>query len=264
MAILGKMSSPPLTEVITGFIFEPISGLDPVTVGAFRQEYKDRYSRYELHPAIGEDQSFFLVAVPPIRTWLVSEDGVFVLQIQHDRIYINWRARGEQYPRFNDRDGSRGLLSRAMDELQQFTSLCEQHCKLRPIVRRIELAKVDCLMEQLHWKDLQDLASLLPWMASCASFSQSAEPGFTARFGERREAGMLTVALDLATLQTPNGPGRGLKLESRVMRQVTTESSDIRSEFRIANDELNSVFAGLIPESERVKRFGETVQHDPN
>ena len=114
---LGKLEEPPITEVVCGVFFKPVAGLDPVALGGFwkprQKEYPRREFKAPIAPASAEGIELnFGPDLGPLRTWLISKDDVFIIQVQRDRFYLNWRARQDEYPRFNDWDSKKGLLRR--------------------------------------------------------------------------------------------------------------------------------------------------------
>lgn len=249
-----RLSAPPVTEVICGLIFEPIPEIDPLVLGSYWESRRKEFPNHQLQPPISDEASLVLAGLPPIRTWFLSAEDEFVLQIQHDRFYLNWRARGNEYPRFSDHsDRPPGLLSRLMKEFETFSLFCRERIGRAPAPLRIELAKVDHLLQGDHWKDFNDLGVLLPWLRVFARFTTSPDPAVGFRFAEDRDGGKLTVALDTAVGRKPDeSTFRLIKLETRVVRVVKEE---IRSEFIKANDALNDVFFDMIPKEQRDARF---------
>jgi uncharacterized protein (TIGR04255 family) len=256
MPILEKLPSPPITEVVCGIGFDPLPGFDALLMGVYWDDVRDRYPKRQLLPALSDEPGIVLGGSPPLRAWFISEDDVFLIQLQHDRFYLNWRARGGEYPRFSERAGSPGLVSKLMDEYSHFQEFVENRFQRRAVARYIELAKVDLLLEGRHWDGFEDLAKLVPWLHPTCDFSQSPDPAVVMRFSEPREKGRWSVSLDTGMTQQPGKPAvRLLKLETRISCSATGDTSSLREEFVRANDEINSVFASLIPEAERKSRF---------
>jgi hypothetical protein len=193
---------------------------------------------------------------------LISDDGAFVMQVQPDRFYLNWRRRepAAEYPRFSDRDGRQGVLSRVLREFTVFAHFCKSTVGIEPIPARIELAKVDLLAEGVHWSGFRDLADLLPWLKPFTAFSRSDDHVFAVRFEEPRAGGKLSVTLGSASNATffPSSR-RAVKLETRVVKAVSGTSAPLQGLFQEANVELNNVFAELIPIEQRERRFNKRL-----
>jgi hypothetical protein len=251
---IERLESPPINEVVCGFIFEPIKDLDPVLVGAYWSTRREEFPGKDIGPPIAD------AAIPVfgdklmIRTLLIGKAQAFLLQIQSDRFYLNWRRLNDEYPRFSDHDGqSSGILSKACAEFERFQSFCESHLGKKPTPARVELAKVDCLVEGRHWRDLGDLAKMLPAVKPLTSLAQKPDAQLALYFAEDRTTGRLVVSLASAKRPGQNGVERFLNLETRVWAAVTTNPRD---DLARLNVELNRVFASLIPREERNARFG--------
>jgi hypothetical protein len=187
-----------------------------------------------------------------------------VLQIQHDRFYLNWRRRERAYPTFSGipERGIRGLKDRALEEFGRFSEFCERELRTRPLPNRIELAKVDLMSEGPDWKAGENLARLVTWLRPMVEFSASGCPQVALRYYEPRSGGALAVSIECgaagagASQVGSQGQGRVLKVESRVTSD--TQGSDARAlqeALERANRELNDeVFAKLIPQGE-LERF---------
>lgn len=256
----GHLEHPPIREVACGVIFEPMAELDPMLVGTYWGPRRSEFPGRQLLPAIAEPLIVpFPMGMPALRSWLVTKDESFILQIQHDRFYVNWRRRGWQtaaddYPRFSDHEGKgEGILTRTMDEFRQFQEFCVSAIGRPPTVRKLELSKVDCLVEGQHWTGLADLARMLPWIEPFAGFAETSAPHLALRFTENRAEGQLDVSIASGQVVSDNKPVRVINLESRVS---TAASERIKDDFLRLNAELNKVFVSLIPQEQLVARFG--------
>lgn len=271
---LEKLDKPPIIEVVAGIVFDPME-LDPLLAGHFWHERRDEFPRREVRqmvvdaPAGIGGPGFIELSlqgpIGPLRAMLFSADRTTVVQMQHDRFYVNWKradadtvegARAGYYPRFSDVSGP-GLVTRVLAEFEGFCAFCERELGRRPTVRQLELAKVDLLIEGVDWNGLTDMATLLPWLHTFVAFANSPDPSFAVRFDEPRADGNLSVSIARAVMRSADGPRRVVKLETRVRKALG--SGDMRGEFLAANADLNNVFAQLIPAEERRARFQEGV-----
>ena len=115
-----RLKDPPIVEVVCGFFFPALAGLDPILIGKYWAEHKEAhgYPKRQLQPPVADRPGFFLGdGVGPLRSWLVSGTDEYLLQIQPDRFYFNWRKREGAYPHFNDYEPTKGVLSRSLLEL---------------------------------------------------------------------------------------------------------------------------------------------------
>ncbi|MEZ4442922.1 MAG: hypothetical protein R3B72_27755 [Polyangiaceae bacterium] len=65
--------------------------LDGMVLGVYWDRRRDEFPTRHLQPAFSEGPGFVLGS-PPLRAVLVGSDKVHVLQLQHDRFFMNWRA----------------------------------------------------------------------------------------------------------------------------------------------------------------------------
>jgi uncharacterized protein (TIGR04255 family) len=193
-------------------------------------------------------------AMPRVRVWLLSDDESQLLQLQSDRFYSNWRqvSPTADYPRFS---GDAGLGARSMREFERFATFCESAVGQRPTVDRIELGKVDHLEEGATWNGFADLATMLPGLSSVLRMSEGEETAIALRFQERiGRATLLKIAIDTTRKMAPGrAPTRGLRIDTTVSVPLDGQSPEAR--LADANEIVNSVFANLIPENERARRF---------
>lgn len=250
---LEHLAKPPINEVVCGFAFEPIRTLDPVILGTYWEQRKADFPNRSIHPPLTEEPSFFLGAVGPVRVWFVAKNEVFLIQIQPDRFYMNWRKREAAYPRFSDTESEPGILKRAMKEFGSFSDFCKKTLGVEPVATSIDLAKIDHLQNGAHWSDFDELARLVPWLEPFSMFSKTQTPAVSLRFTESRDKGNLFVSLDTAMIPME---GEGslpiVRLETRMSKVRSDKPEDA---FRWSNEQLNDVFDAMIPREQRDRKF---------
>ncbi len=242
---LEHYEEPPIVEVICGFRFESIPGLDPLTIGWFAQEVRERYPKREIRPALADGDSAPPLGVVPLRAWLTSANGSFLLQVQHDRFYLNWRRVRDEpsYPRFNDHDGNPGILSRALVELDAFQSFCATRLGHTVVVTETELAKVDHLRQGTHWGSRADLLALLPAFAPLAGLAGDEEALFGVHIVRPMEGGrQLLMSITMAGVA---GVER-VQLETR-SEGPFAKGASVEEAMRGHNEILNQIFARAVP-----------------
>ena len=112
---LVSFEKPPVAEVALCFQFTP-QAVDLDALSLFAQRVRTDLPRRELQPvAPPMVETFDVHAVAPTfefhldppavlpRTWFLSDDGVQLVQLQHDRLTLNWRelGTGSDYPRYD-------------------------------------------------------------------------------------------------------------------------------------------------------------------
>ncbi len=96
--------------------FDPLSAWRAVHAGLYWSLVKDRYPLNETQPPLPSQierfddtfnpqvplVTFSAVDIDLSRFWFLSEDGTNLIQIQRDRLVVNWRQQtgDEVYPRY--------------------------------------------------------------------------------------------------------------------------------------------------------------------
>jgi uncharacterized protein (TIGR04255 family) len=239
-----RLQKPPIDEVVCGFVFEPVPGLTAMDFGVYGETRRADFPGRALHPALSDKISLLHMGPPPVRAWLISPSDEIVLQLQNDRFYTNWRARGGEYPRFRDRGETRGVKRIALEEFHRFAEFCCARAKLDKLsVSRIELTKVDKLVRGKHWDSYADLGSVLR-VVTVFDDIKSAEPkqlNLTLNEADDDSALTTVIAVDETVA----------KIESTIR---VTVSGDLEPLLDRANERLNRVFFGLVSAT-GLKRF---------
>lgn len=251
---LPKLEAPPITEVVCGVSFQSIRELDPLSLGSYWEERQTEYPRRQfLRPVVSRASTFEVSMSPdlgPIRTWLVSADDAHILQVQHDRFYLNWRVRDAEYPRFNDTESGSGLLSRFLKEVGSFRKFCERRFGSPLVLTGLELTKIDQLKQGVHWKDARDLGRLLPVVSGGLEL-QGDHPEVGVRISSPRVDGRAEIAIEsLSAVAQPSV----IQLQFRRSLREELSWERLGELFQKVNTELNDdMFQRVIPREEHVR-----------
>lgn len=107
---LPEFARPPLQEVALAVVFDPMPGLRAIELGPLHQAWRAVYPQVDEQPPLPPDQGdgqgiTVTFGAPPLNRHLfASPDGGRLLQLQADRLILNWRRGGplgEQYPRYS-------------------------------------------------------------------------------------------------------------------------------------------------------------------
>lgn len=247
---LEKLDRPPIVEVVCGVLFDAMAELDPVVMGAYWAERREEYPGHKILPPISRAPGLMVGKGPiPQRTWFVNRDESFILQFQPDAFYLNWRAKGDSYPRFSS---SSGVLARALEEHQLFSDFCRTTLGHELIPNAVELAKIDHFVGGRDFTSKSDLMDMLPCLKSPLSVTATEHPQLDLRFQETRDDHFLQVSL--TTVQPPKEHGGVLQLET-VVRHPESTVGGLHDAFVEANREANAVFEAWVPEPQRKERF---------
>ena len=235
---LPSLKHPPIVEVVCGFFFEAMPGIDPMLVGEFGAGKKSIYTTHALKPPVSEVAGLLVSeGVGPLRCWLVSAGGEFVVQIQPDRFYFNWRRRGDVYPRFGTHEGKAGVLQRALDEFAEFTTFCDRELGVRPTVNQVELAKIDDVV----FDTLETLSADLPLVAAIKPWTRSGAPEIHVKLAD--QIGDVDVVVTLSNTHVTTDLQSAVRVETRATRQVG--AADPKAVFESLNQAVNDLFRNL-------------------
>lgn len=101
---------PPVVEVLVAVAFDSVDGLGSYMAWPLLQQWSETYPQVSEQPALppveplGQAPSAFIRVGPstPNRLWFEANDG-FLIQLQADRLVVNWRAgEGRVYPRYGE------------------------------------------------------------------------------------------------------------------------------------------------------------------
>lgn len=104
-------SSPPVTEAVLGVEFRVKQDMGPINLVEFARSLENEFPQLQEMPPLpptlegnGEPIfSFSSSAEVPFRIWCISNDGEHLVQLQNDRLVLNWRKTGakSEYPGFD-------------------------------------------------------------------------------------------------------------------------------------------------------------------
>lgn len=111
---LPEFRRPPVVEVAASVQFAQIRSLDAAKLGALWMRFRDRYPRTEQHPPLPSTQETFAPqriprfgfsvgpAFPAPRLWFLDESATRLVQVQSNRLIVNWRQldTDQDYPRY--------------------------------------------------------------------------------------------------------------------------------------------------------------------
>ena len=239
--------APPIVEVVMGVKFSPIIAFDTLHHGLYWSTIRGHFPKTEVHPVLTEPTTRIMSPIPQQRTWFVSADGSYVIQVQLDRFLVNWRRRNGTYPGFA---GDDGVFARFQLEFDRFQLFLRDALRSAPVIEEIELAKVD-IVAPGHWANPTDLLLMLPRLSSVLD----------GQGVDGREIHVATNApIQGGTLQSivrtlPKGPR--IQTEFRVRAKVGAGESVIGC-FERANVHANDAFFAEFPDAET--RFGSALQ----
>jgi uncharacterized protein (TIGR04255 family) len=128
---LPEFDNPPVVEMAIGVQFRALPGLRGLNLAPLQATWRKQYPWTEEQPplapvvegdppGLGQLQ-LSLLPVPIVRQWFLSESGSQLVQVQPDRLLVNWRAGQppEEYPRYSH---MRSVFEARFGELASFVS----------------------------------------------------------------------------------------------------------------------------------------------
>jgi uncharacterized protein (TIGR04255 family) len=159
---------PPLDEVVCGVHFAGVKWSD-IHFGLFYAEVRGRYPHFQRRPPISlfesggsEGLQIELIIEPQLPLlWYESPDSPFLLQVQKDAFFVNWRRQSGTfiYPHFHTREGGeQGVWDRFVAEWEAFRTFCEKQAIGIPEVMACHLAYINHMVHGERWDVPTDLA----------------------------------------------------------------------------------------------------------
>lgn len=169
LSLLPEYESPPLTEVVCGVTFKSLDRLTAAHVGIFWGELQPEYPKVEEYPPIASPIEIFdtkevsteleFTSVPPLpREMFLSEDDVFVIQLQRDRFIFNWRRLNEVnlYPRYPQ------VIEKFENNLRVFRDLTAKgSIETEPI--QYELTYINHIPQGDLWEKSGEIGNIFPF-----------------------------------------------------------------------------------------------------
>lgn len=152
-------NSPPVTEVVFGFILEKPTRLLTSHFGAFWSEIRDKFPGTQDQLPLVNIGETVDASQPLSRVWFVSAEGSRLVQLQHDRFFYNWRRL----------DGDSSPYPEYENLFQEFIGMAE---RLQAFLRneglseelrasQFELSYINTLMRPAEWEQSRAIGDLL-------------------------------------------------------------------------------------------------------
>lgn len=108
---LPDYENPPVVEVALGIQFDPLVKLNPIEIGRlseiWRKDFPDNLEQPALPHLFGSNMSIppsiqIAIGQSPRRYWFLNKTGDHLIQLQNDRMIVNWRkiTKDLSYPRY--------------------------------------------------------------------------------------------------------------------------------------------------------------------
>ena len=130
MSDLPEFDDPPVVEVALSAQFRILPGLRGLALAPLHEQWRDLYPRVEEQPPLpsivegnvpGGPVFQLNVGMPSVRYWFLTGDGTELVQLQQDRLSVNWREQGsgKSYPRY---PAMREVFAERFKDLEAFVA----------------------------------------------------------------------------------------------------------------------------------------------
>lgn len=172
---MPEFDNPPVSEVAISIEFSPIENWGPNQALLYSKLVQEEYPKLELKlPLPSQIEKFEGDNWQPLqvrfeavgndehRFWYLSDNSVWIIQIQKDRFVINWRqVKGdEKYPRYLT-----GLRPCFEKEFSRFQNFFEQNGLGNIDVKQCEVTYVNDILKGDSWNTLPEAMSLITPLA---------------------------------------------------------------------------------------------------
>jgi len=254
---LPEFDAPPVVEVVLGVQFRPVFGLRPIEIGPLREQWRASHPLVQeqppLPPAIekagGSPPTVQFVVGPALqsRIWFLSDDQSSLIQLQYDRLTVNWRQiAASPYPRY---PAVREAFAGRWEELSGFVA---HHDLGKLNITQVEVTyinAIDSAPEQLgdlrralrNWQS-PDIALGVPEQSRCALVFDVPALGrppvrlYVAVDPAQRPDGRTALFLTLTVRGAPRGPG----LDDALRFMDQAHAHVVRSFAELTPDEMHT------------------------
>lgn len=245
---LPSFRKPPITEVVCGVAFAPLSELNIPHYGLFWQGVRDRYPATQHSMPLSVRPNEIVVdastGAPLPRVWLIGQDKSDLIQLQSDCFFYNWRKLSEDqaYPRFPRIMATfRELYSALVEFLAR-----EQIGTLAPV--SLELTYVNHMPQGAGWNSVEEIGNVFrDYCARAASDRFLPIPtafAWHAVYELPQTAGKLSAKMSQVTRITDKKPTLRLELTAK-STDVNIKGDGMWEWFELAHQWIVRGFADL-------------------
>jgi uncharacterized protein (TIGR04255 family) len=242
---LPSYKNPPVDEVVCGFRFEPLSQLKVPHIGLLWERFRAEFPTVQHAAPIANDASILVdetTGIPLPRVWFISKADNELIQFQPDRLYYNWRHRGDDYPRY---PSIIEHFEKAKIHLEAFTSEMKLGT-IKPV--DCELTYINHILQGQGWESINDLPNVISdfsWQKEKHKFLPNPKNvSWQVRFELPENNGWLNVKLNQATRKTDSVPSLILDLTAKGLGDKKTGNA-MRNWFNLAHEWIVRGFTEL-------------------
>ena len=157
---LPHFEAPPINEVAMGVGFAPIEGLGLAHFGLFWSSLREEFSKSEEAAplSISEGLAMSKTGLPLPRIWLIHNEEQYLIQLQPNMFYFNWRRQDEaqNYPRYST------IKPLFYDYLQRYVEFLAQEQLPQPEAVNCALTYVNIIPQGRNGDSSDGFSGLFP------------------------------------------------------------------------------------------------------
>ena len=197
----AKYKKPPVTEVVSGLVLEPVPKLKVAHLGAFWPRIMSEFPECEHAIPLGLEESIARDlasgSIPLPRLWFINKNQDELVQLQRDRFYFNWRE-GPNRSQYSTYDEIYRKFSQHWTLYREF--LAEMGIGLA--IRECELTYVNHISHEAGWTAMSDIDKVMgrmTWQSSKDGFLPAPRSvNWQALFDLPADKGRLSIKLQPA------------------------------------------------------------------
>lgn len=191
----AQYRQPPVVEVVTGLVFEPISELTIGHYGRFWQLLAEEFpqAKHAFPIGLGEtvpSEPFFIP-----RLWLINRNQDALLQLQANRFYFNWR----EGPNRSKYTSYTVIYPQFVQYWKRFLQFLRDANVPQPPILKCELTYINHLPTSAGWTSMTDVGNVvtpLAWAGGNTGFLPTPKTvTWNASFDLPDSKGSLTVKM---------------------------------------------------------------------
>ncbi|MGH8726895.1 MAG: TIGR04255 family protein [Burkholderiales bacterium] len=248
MKSLARYKNPPVVEVVSGFVLQPVQGLTLPHFGLFWHRIRDQYPESRHAPPLVMEESlpsdqesgFF----PPPRIWLISKTQDELIQLQRDRFYFNWREgpNKSKYASYAE------IFQRFQESWKLYTTFLTDVGLEQPVIRECELTYINHIPSSTAGASMKEAVNVFVSLASLRG-----ETGFlpsprsitwTASYELPESKGRLNARIHPALRGNEKEPIFLLELSAKGLGTEATKET-IETWFKVAHEWIVKGFEDL-------------------
>ena len=237
----------PLEEVVCGVQFAGIKWSD-IHFGLFFTKLEGRYEQTQRRPHISlfdsppKDlpQIQLVTEIETPLLWYETTKSPFLLQIQEDAFFLNWRRQSGTfvYPHFRTRHGGdEGVWDRFIHEWNVFRNFCEEQEIGTPEVRACHLAYIDHMVHGEAWNAPVDLVKLIRPVEGLKNLESLSVVNMTIRYKSRD----LPIHINIRPAVRKNDQKKLFIMEFIITEKLSTKN-DLSSWFEKSHEVIVQEF----------------------